>query len=174
MMLFNIRFLAPVLLAASTTLAVQGGIHGCVTDAQGNPIPGVTIVAAGEGTTHTAIAGPAGCYRLEGVRRGDYSLTATIPGFLQGSRERVEIRDRTARRVDFSLCHAPLDEIDWIVPAGLEEMWRSADRVVRVRISATRPAPSRCPSRNVEHTALVLEELKPVGDIPRAQTVVFV
>lgn len=175
MMRFDSLVLVPVLfVAASTIAAAQGRIHGCVTDAQGSSIPGARIVAAGEATTRKAVTDPEGCYRVDGVPPGTYSVTATIPGFIQGSRERVEIQERTLSRVDFALCRAPLDEIDWIVPSTLEEMWRLADLVVRLRISATRPAPSACPTRDVVHTAMILEQFKPGTDTPPIETVAFV
>lgn len=58
-------------------------VAGVVRDANGAPLPGVTIVATpvAGGERRSTVAGDDGSYALEGLAPGAYRLTASLPGF---------------------------------------------------------------------------------------------
>lgn len=69
-----------------------GSITGRVRAADGQPIAGASVVAAGNGMqgmsamwvgSPAATTDPTGAYTIEGVPPGDYNLTADAPGFSQ-------------------------------------------------------------------------------------------
>ena len=72
------------------TLAVDpppGGPAGALTGVVlhgDQPIPGASVVVAGRyGTPHTALTGPDGRYRIEGVPPGQYTPAAIAPGYTE-------------------------------------------------------------------------------------------
>jgi hypothetical protein len=155
-----ILLMLPVLLAPAAA-AAQGSITGCVTDTSGQVLPGVEAVASGSSTPQRAVTDSAGCYWFKSLPAGTYTVTAALVGFVTGRRNGITVVDgHAAGPVNFALCLRQLEEIDWIVPRGLEAMWKQADAVAVVRISATGPVRSECPNSNVEHTGVALEILK--------------
>ncbi|MEM1247979.1 MAG: TonB-dependent receptor [Acidobacteriota bacterium] len=58
-----------------------GVIAGQVTDAQGGPLPGVTVTATGDRGTKTAITDTQGAYRFALLIPGDYKVRAELDGF---------------------------------------------------------------------------------------------
>ena len=77
--------LSAVLLAfpQSTTATVTGQVN----DATNRGIPGVMIVISGERTQRVETDGQ-GRYRIEGLRSGRYTLSATLAGFAES---RIEV-----------------------------------------------------------------------------------
>ena len=150
------------LVAGSFAQQGRGGISGRVTDRQGSVLPGATVVASGGEQEAKAISDGEGRYRVSGLTTGTYSVTASLAGFVTAARKGVTVTDgQTETSVDFSLCLAPLYEIDWVMPGNtLAEVWDASDVVVRLRIGRTRPVRSECPTPNVVHTATVREVLK--------------
>ena len=75
--------IAAVLLSATATAAVQttGTIEGVVADANGNPLPGVTVTVAGPGVRQERVTDAEGSYTSAGLAAGDYLVTAFLPGF---------------------------------------------------------------------------------------------
>jgi hypothetical protein len=112
---------------------------------------------------------------VEDVPSGSYKVTAALPGFVTAVQDNVRVLDnQTSDRVNFSLCLGPLSMIDWMRPLDLEDMWRSSDVVAHVRIARTGPVLSDCPTRDVLHTATLLEVFKSTGANPLGPTVSFV
>ena len=75
--------LAALLLSAATAAAAQttGSIEGVVIDADGNPLPGVTVTVAGPGVRQERITQGDGAYASAGLVAGDYVVTASLLGF---------------------------------------------------------------------------------------------
>ena len=86
-----------LVLAASGSAAAQstGKVAGTVTDAAGEPLPGVAVVV--EGTTRGVATGADGEYQLL-LRPGTYTLLFQFVGFSTTRAEDVQIKiDQTAR-----------------------------------------------------------------------------
>ena len=75
--------IAAVLLSATATAAVQttGTIEGVVVDANGNPLPGVTVTVTGPGERQERMTDADGAYASAALAAGDYVVTAFLPGF---------------------------------------------------------------------------------------------
>ncbi len=150
-----------------------GGIRGCVTDKAGAALPGVTIVAAGGNGESKVVTGSSGCYELGELKAGTYRVTASLAGFVTGAREGVSVSAGEAGEVNFALCPGVLAFIDWITVGGLDGAWEHADVVAHVRILKTAATPSECPSRNVDHTAAVVEIFKGGEHVGETNTLTF-
>jgi len=77
--------LAMVAALAAPALAQTGGISGTLTDETGAVLPGVEIRAllrdeSGE-TTRSVVTDGAGRYQLNGLTPGNWTITASLPGF---------------------------------------------------------------------------------------------
>ncbi len=95
--LFGLTALAwlSVVLAASAQGNPTGGLSGQVTDAQGLPLPGVTVTvesAVLQGT-RSAVTSQNGDYILPFLPPGDYTASFEIPGF-QSQKQTGTHRDR--------------------------------------------------------------------------------
>ena len=166
---------AYLLMTGPEAVATSGAIAGCVSDKGGGTLPGVQVVVAGPTATRHTTTDPTGCYRVEDLPSGSYKVTAALPGFVTAVRDSVRVMDnQTSDRVNFALCLGPLSMIDWVRPLDLEDMWRSSDVVAHVRIAGTGPVLSDCPTRDVQHTATVLEVYKSKKANPLGQAVSFV
>jgi len=171
-MTITFALLGIVLQAAAN--GAQGMIKGCVTDKSGGALPGVEVVATNSSSQTKAATDSFGCYELSSVRAGTYSVSATLAGFVTGKREGVALgTGRTVDHVDFALCLGGLAEIDWVLPGGLAEAWKRADVVAHIRIVATNPVPSDCPTNDYLHTAAVIETFKGTLNAPIGKTLTF-
>jgi Carboxypeptidase regulatory-like domain len=80
------------LLAVQSTAWAQATIAGLVKDASGAVLPGVTVEAASPvliEKVRTTVSDGAGRYRIENLQPGTYSLTFTLPGFVNLKRDGV-------------------------------------------------------------------------------------
>ena len=122
-----LRMLSRVVLIHTLSLAVLGGfaveaaaqgvttasIAGIVNDAQGQPMPGVTVVAVHQpsGSTYTAVTRGDGRYTIPGMRvGGPYEVTASLAGFQSQVRGSVVLSLGVAADVDFVLGLAGVQE----------------------------------------------------------------
>lgn len=80
-------------------------LRGLVTDADGRPLPGVTITATPKpnGRPLITVTGHLGEFRLEGLEAGAYAVEATLEGFEAATRQDLALATREERRVDLSL-----------------------------------------------------------------------
>ncbi|MGQ9472004.1 MAG: carboxypeptidase regulatory-like domain-containing protein [Candidatus Aminicenantales bacterium] len=92
LLLTSILFLSS-LLAAQGTSKDTGTIRGFVKDNEGNPLPGVNIVASGPAImgTRSTVTNEEGAFRLPLLPVGVYSLTAELQGFQRIKRENIEV-----------------------------------------------------------------------------------
>ena len=112
------RSMLALLFAAivSVTVSAQvttSEIIGTVTDAQGNPVAGVTIEATHvpSGTAYSSVSNDSGRYTLPGMRvGGPYTVKATQAGFKEQSRENLQLSLGNSTSVNFTLSTA-IDEV---------------------------------------------------------------
>ena len=98
--------LASVIL--TPTHAQQGGtIAGRVTDASGEPLPGVTVAAVdswvADPEPRLAVTDGQGRYRIAGLRAGTYTVTFRLSGFGTALRPGVDVRVSSTQAVDIEL-----------------------------------------------------------------------
>jgi len=156
----RVASLSVLILLAANAASAQGTIAGCVRDKHRGPLPGAEVIALGQTRQRRVVTGSSGCFELQGLPAGNYSVRATLAGFVPAVRENVVVVDgRATGAVDFELCLSALDEIMWVVPS-FDQMWEMSDVVALVEIEGTGPVQSECPSPDFEHTATVVELLK--------------
>src|SRR5215468_3648127 len=88
-----LALLAFVVLLPSSVVA-QASLTGVVKDASGAVLPGATVEAASPALiekVRSAVSDGTGQYRIEDLRPGVYSLTATLTGFSTYKREGIEL-----------------------------------------------------------------------------------
>jgi len=96
-------------LAFSVPAFSQGGffasVTGTVTDSSGALIPGVTIraTAVDTGVVSNAITNEAGSYAFNNLNPGNYSITATLPGFQTKTITGANLSQNTSYRYNFEL-----------------------------------------------------------------------
>jgi hypothetical protein len=132
-------------------------VHHQPTDGIG--LPGVTVSVSRATTVRETFTDTAGCYSLPGLEPGEYAIEAKLAGFKPANRPRVLVRASETTRLDLSLCVGFLKEHVWVLPPTYEELVRSAQALVHVRIDATRLEP-QC-ENDWLHTAQVLRVRKP-------------
>ena len=113
----TIRAIMPLavvlLLAVAATATAQettGMIRGLVTDEYGTPIAGAAVKATGPMGTFATTSDGQGLYRFPRVAAGDYSMSATMEGYLEAPAE-VRVVLGEAMTVDFNLHQGFTDEI---------------------------------------------------------------
>lgn len=82
-----------------------GSIEGTVTDASGQPLPGVTVTASGPNLqgTRTAVAGPEGHFRLTPLPAGDYTVGFALDQFRPRQVSGVVVRLGTTTDVSVAM-----------------------------------------------------------------------
>ncbi|MFQ6675081.1 MAG: TonB-dependent receptor [Fidelibacterota bacterium] len=78
----------------------QGTVSGTVTDADGNPLPGVNVFL--EGTTYGDATDMDGAYVIENVPAGDYTVIVSAIGYKRGTAT-VTVSDGVTTESSFSL-----------------------------------------------------------------------
>jgi hypothetical protein len=87
-----------------------GTIDGQVTDAQGQPLPGVTVNLSGPQVTRSTVTDDEGRYRFALLQAGRYTVGATLEGM--GSVERAaELESGVRQEVDLTLSGQTAEEI---------------------------------------------------------------
>ncbi len=91
-----------LLLPLSTSVAgTTGSIAGTVTDSEGDPVVGASVVVAG--TEYGAMTDANGEYFIQGLNSGEYTLTARMVGMASFTKEGVTVLTDLMTRTDFSL-----------------------------------------------------------------------
>jgi hypothetical protein len=136
----------------SGSARAQGAISGCVTDKFALPLVAPWIVVTGGATEILVLADNNGCYEVEKVPVGTYSVRAVLPGFCDEVRTDVKVVLNEHANVDFALKVANKVSVlpvvagrwDWANPVA------HADAIVHLRVDRfvnTKPYPSgRCDS----------------------------
>ena len=122
-----LRLLSRVVVIPTLSLVLLGGlvsgaaaqgvttasIAGIVTDAQGQPMPGVTVVAVHQpsGSTYNGVTRADGRFTIPGMRvGGPYEVTASLSGFQPQVRESINLSLGVGTDVNFVLGLAALQE----------------------------------------------------------------
>lgn len=141
-----------------------GTIRGVVTDEDGTPIPGVLITATSESGRRSTHVDTEGRYELDELAPGPYALRAELDGFCTATRRDVRAGGDGTTTVSFLLGLGPTDHSRG--PGTLQEAYRQADAVVRLRVTESNDADlmHRWAQGGgfvgTEHRADVLETLK--------------
>lgn len=102
--LFAVLYLS---LASSTGLAQSASstLTGAVKDTSGAVVPGATVTSRHMGTneTRTVISADGGLYRITNLPRGEYEVTAELPGFKRVRSENVRLTVGDTVRLDLVL-----------------------------------------------------------------------
>ncbi len=152
-----------VLLTAAAAQA-QGSISGCVTDTSGHRVPGVLIAASGPKTEKRAVSQATGCYAVEDLEPGRYTVRALLVGFCPAQRSNVLVEKHQATEVNFTVFAAAPSSPSW-AERDARSYWRDADAVVHVRVEdvlGTRdlPAPTCGVIACREYRAVILSVAK--------------
>lgn len=155
--------------AAPQPLPEAGAISGCVTQPDGTVLPDVSVLIGWNGRRLVTLAtDAAGCYKVH-LPAGLYFVFVTAPGFTSITRDQVALELGHSQVLDFQMRIPPICECitvkGWDTLAGL---WKSADAVVRVRITGHDPdAPE------TRFTANVLQSWKRNRSVPISKTITF-
>ncbi len=83
-----------------------GNVYVTVTDASGQPLPGVTVELAGIGAPKLQVSSGDGAVRFIGLDPGDWSLKASLEGFSTVEYTRVNVRIARSTSVQVQLSNA--------------------------------------------------------------------
>ena len=99
--------LAVLMLLAETARAQgpTGRIEGFVRDEQGAVLPGVTVTVRNQasGVTRTVVTEPDGRFAFPALAPGNYTLSATLPGFQTKNLTGITLGQGTQYRFNFEL-----------------------------------------------------------------------
>lgn len=97
--------LVAALPAIAQTDVTTSRISGTVSDAEGAPLPGVTVEAKNQetGLTLTTVTDERGFYRLLNLPTGTYTITAGLEGFTSATRPDVRLLLGSTPTVSFTL-----------------------------------------------------------------------
>jgi hypothetical protein len=171
-----------LILAIVLTMAVEvttqtpamGSLVGCISDRSGFPLPGVTILAKGDGVQRTTEADKVVCYEFIDLPSASYRITARLAGFDNVTRDRVVLGPRTVTHFDVTMSVSPKCGCIQVgvPPRSLAEAWQQAGAVLHVRITEPEPG-SPIHSGTYRHVATVLHALKfHIGEPSGATTAV--
>jgi hypothetical protein len=91
-----------------------GSIRGRTVDADGQPLPGVTIAITGEvigSAQRTAVTSPSGGFNFSAMPIGTYTVAADLAGFQKQAAENVRVAIGKVATVDFTMPEAFSEEI---------------------------------------------------------------
>ncbi|CAN5226776.1 carboxypeptidase regulatory-like domain-containing protein [soil metagenome] len=108
------RSMLAVLLAVIVSVSVTAQVTssemaGRITDAQGQPVAGVSVEAIHQptGTNYVSVTNDAGRFAFAGMRvGGPYSVKVVQPGFNEQTRDNIQLRLGVAETVNFTLSNA--------------------------------------------------------------------
>jgi hypothetical protein len=155
-----------VVLAAAVTVASQapdaaGSIAGCASDAMGERLPGLTVLAKAGRVEQTVRTDTSGCYELRELPPASYRVTAQLQGFDNVTRDRFGVGAATPSRLDFTMQVSSICECVRVTGSLAEHQARAA-AVLHMRLSDSGPVAST-PRGYYRHSATVLTVLKMPG-----------
>src|SRR5918997_4819355 len=108
----TLALVASVVFLPSIAFA-QATIAGVVRDTSGAVLPGVTVEASSPALiekVRSAVTDDTGQFRIIDLNPGTYSVTYTLPGFVRGSREGVQISGSTTFTLNAEMRVGGLEE----------------------------------------------------------------
>jgi hypothetical protein len=135
-------------------------LAGCVTGSLSQPVGAARITITDSHGVRRVPTDGQGCYRVDDLPPGTYTVRAAVPGYCDGIREKVSIRSGERVAVDFALVVAPVSERISYAWTGWPDVARRADAILYLRVQevlATEAWPSTgCASDICEIRALVI------------------
>ena len=164
---------------AGSQQSKPGTISGHVLACNNGVIPGARVLLAGTDMSQPvkAVTDELGCFRIQDLRAGSYSLEITVPGFQNWKRTGIEVTASSELTFDIVLQLAETGrEI-----SGMEDLptlWRNVDAVVYFRIQASLGArllhtEGHCVTVCTEHKVSVLEVFRRYRGEPQEFTANF-
>jgi outer membrane receptor protein involved in Fe transport len=140
-LLLSTAFVALALpLGAQTT---TGSIRGDVADADGAPLPGVTITVTGErGVERVVVSGENGRYRVSAVTPGTYSVQAALQGMTTQTVDAVRVTIGGYATLDFAMRTELSEEITVTSEAPLIDL-RSSEAATNFDAEFVEDLPTR-------------------------------
>jgi hypothetical protein len=105
--------LSLMLLAVTLTAQVRtGNIYGKITDAEGNPLPGVSVILKGaQMAPLTTVSGPTGLYRFVSLSpSSEYEITAELTGFKKTTKTGIIVPVASNVQIDLKMEVGTLEE----------------------------------------------------------------
>jgi hypothetical protein len=104
--------LCTVLAGAAAAQAVRGTLLGTIHDAQGAPVPGVTVTATETQTNvaRSVVTNQSGNYVFANLKDGLYRVETALTGFKKFSRDGVDVKVNSTVRVDVTLEVGAMEE----------------------------------------------------------------
>ena len=143
------------------TPAAQGAsatVSGCVSDSTAAVLPGVRVLLTKAGTTTEAVTDSSGCYQAGSLAPGTYMALACLVGFETAGRDGIAVTPGRSLVLDFQLKVGGICECIHI--PTLQDLWKAADAVIRVRLTGQRLGPNAEDGAAAIHTATILTAWK--------------
>ncbi len=102
-----------------------GSIRGRTVDADGNALPGVTIIVTGDplgSAQRTQVTGASGGYQIVAMPIGVFSVAADLGGFQKQAVENVRVGIGRVTTIDFTMPEAFSDEITVVAEAPVVDV----------------------------------------------------
>jgi outer membrane receptor for ferrienterochelin and colicin len=168
---FNQFLLATVLTLFSAVAFAQGvttaAINGQITEANGSPLPGASIVAVHtpSGTTYGVATDFDGYYRISNMRvGGPYNITISYVGFQEYKTENVFLSLGASQRISVELSEDAnvLDEV--VITAQANSIFDAGKTGAETKISQRQVNTLPSLSRNIADFARLTPQAKVTGD----------
>ncbi len=117
----NLLLLCTMLFSTASVFAQAGSIKGTVTDANGGPIIGATVVI--EGTSKGTVSDVSGNYSIQNLSEGPVSVVVNFVGFLQEI-QTVTVAANAESEVNFVLVE-DLQQLSEVVVIGYGSVKKS-------------------------------------------------
>jgi len=105
-----------------------GSIRGQIKDADGSPLPGVTVTATsvGRGTSRTVVTGDGGTFALPSLDVQVYTVSAVLEGFQEQVVENVRVGISSFVTLDLVMALATIEETIQVTAAPVLDTTSSA------------------------------------------------
>jgi outer membrane receptor for ferrienterochelin and colicin len=107
---------------ASGQEATSGTIEGTVLDAQGAPLPGVTVILTSDQGTKTVTTDATGSFRFAYLPAATYSVRASLQGFNTVERQNLDVRLGARVRVEITLTAGVSEQVEVIGTAPVVDI----------------------------------------------------
>jgi hypothetical protein len=146
------------LLLGSSPLAAQtqfASFTGSVISTDGNPVPGVSVVATNEATqvTYTAVSNEQGLYTITALPIGTYRVRAEAQNFRPFETSAIQLESGQTARVDVTLSVGATEKVE---VTGVTPILQTQDAVVGEVISQTTIERMPLNGRNFSQLSLLL------------------
>ena len=108
---------------ATAQEVTSGTIDGTVADAQGTPLPGVTVILSSAQGTKTEVTDANGRFVFTHLPAGsDYNLKATLQGFNTVERQNLDVRLGARLRIEITLSAGVTEQIEVVGEAPVVDL----------------------------------------------------